>query len=245
MKRDSGQVPLFGERAPTVYAKPTPEEIAEFNAHVMEGARALIARRNSTPLTDTRPFCPNCRGVCSPGYRVKVRGVWWCKPCSFGLSTSLKNHCTGTAQRIGALKAEQRRAEAAPSEEAATPSDDGDHAAAEERVAIVTFLQDVTRRPPPNVDHDDAYRRVWAIAESIERDALSPAQALARMRDIARTTSEPLSTVLFTAAKGIVRGKHLPKPAVAERGAAERSRGRARAHLERALRLLGALDGLG
>jgi hypothetical protein len=125
------------------------------------------------------------------------------------------------------------------------PPDDGHHRAAEERAAIVTFLQDVTRRPPPNVDHADAYHRVWAIAESIERDALSPAQARARIRDIARTTSEPLSTVLFTAAKGIVCGKHLPKAPAAQQGAAGPCRQRARARLGRALRLLGALGSLG
>jgi ribosomal protein L37AE/L43A len=210
-----GQVPLFEPRESTAYAKPTPEEVADFNARLREGMRESVARRNATVLPDSRPTCPNCHGICSPGYRVKVRGVWWCKPCSRGLATALKNHCTGTAERIADLKAEQRRAQAVPQEEAAVPPDGRDRAAAEERAAIVTFLQDITRRPPPNVDHSDAYRRLWLISESIEREALSPAQAFARIRDIARTTGEPLSTVLFTAAKGIERGKHRPT-AVAE-----------------------------
>jgi ribosomal protein L37AE/L43A len=204
-------------------------ELDDFNARLREGMRAYVAHQKTLVLSDSRPSCPNCRGVCSPGMRRKVRGVWWCSACALGMATSIKNHCTGTRARVEGLKAEQRRAPAPSADE-----DDADDTAesAEERGAMMRFLRAASCRD------FDARLRVQRIADGIERDRLSPAAAVARIRAIARSTGEPLATVLFRVAKGLDLGKHRERPMVQQRHEATAARG-TRARLKRALGRLG------
>jgi hypothetical protein len=127
----------------------------------------------------------------------------------------MANHCLGTLHLVQHLNAEETRRETARAWSLPRGVRIRLGSSVAERGAIVRFLQAASLVDGDRVsnrnhasDWHDVADRVWAIARGIEEEQLEPEVALERLRTIARTTGEPLSSRLHGLVKGIRRGKH-------------------------------------
>jgi hypothetical protein len=133
----------------------------------------------------------------------------------------MQGHCTGTMRLVAYHNAEETRrehhgawSEPPPARARILLASPGD-----EREAIVRFLRAAAREDSDRITNRnsagtwyDVAERVDAIARGIKDEELDPETAVERLRTLARTTGEPLSSRLHGLVKGLRRGKHRPLP---------------------------------